>query len=244
MIQGKQVGQNRTKPDSRSKDSRDTLDDFVLKGLQETYASYMAYAPEASYEQRLMLCIVAIWIENPFFGYRRITEYVKDVLPGATVKKIRTMMRNAGIMAMTPKPNLSTPGKGHQKFPYLLRGLKIDHPNHVWTTDFTYLKLPGGMMYLVAILDVYSRKILTWRLSNTMDVAFCKECLVEAVDRYGKPEIFNSDQGSQFTSDEFVDLVVEKYKIRFSMDGVGRALDNIWSERVCNEQYPIMLCNG
>ena len=77
-----------------------------------------------------------------------------------------------------------------------------------------------------------------------MDVAFCKECLVEAVDRYGKPEIFNSDQGSQFTSDEFVDLVVEKYKIRFSMDGVGRALDNIWSERVCNEQYPIMLCNG
>jgi hypothetical protein len=86
MIQSGQVGGNRTKPDSRSKDSRDTLDDFVLKGLQETYASYMAYAPEASYQQRLMLCIVAIWIENPFFGYRRITEYVKDVLPGATVK--------------------------------------------------------------------------------------------------------------------------------------------------------------
>lgn len=149
MIQGKQVGQNRTKPDSRSKDSRDTLDDFVLKGLQETYASYMTYARDASYQQRLMLCIVAVWIENPFFGYRRITEYVKDVLPGATVKQIRTMMRNAGIMAMTPKPNLSTPGKGHKKFPYLLRGLKIDHSNHVWTTDFTYLKLPGGMMYLV-----------------------------------------------------------------------------------------------
>lgn len=232
MIQGKQVGQNRTKPDSRSKDSRDTLDDFVLKGLQETYASYMTYARDASYQQRLMLCIVAVWIENPFFGYRRITEYVKDVLPGATVKQIRTMMRNAGIMAMTPKPNLSTPGKGHKKFPYLLRGLKIDHPNHVWTTDFTYLKLPGGMMYLVAILDVYSRKILTWRLSNTMDVTFCKECLAEAVDRYGKPKIFNSDQGSQFTSDEFVELVVKKYKIRFSMDGIGRALDNIWSERV------------
>lgn len=231
MIQGNQVGDNRTKPDSRRKGSRDTLDDFVLKDLQATYAAYIAYAPDASYHQRLMLCIVAVWIKNPFFGYRRITEYVKDVLRGATVKQIRTMMRNAGMRAMTPRPNLSAPRKGHKKFPYLLRGLRIDHPNHVWSTDMTYLKLPHGMMYLVAIMDVYSRKILTWKLSNTMDVSFCKECLVEAIDRYGKPEIFNSDQGSQFTSDEFIDLVVKKYKIRFSMDGVGRALDNIWSER-------------
>lgn len=143
MIQGGQVGDNRTKPDSRRKDSRDTLDDFVLKDLQATYAAYMAYAPESSYLQRLMLCIVAVWIKSPFFGYRRITEYVKDVLPGATVKQIRTMMRNAGIMARTPKPNLSAPRKEHQKFSYLLRGLKIDHPNHVWSTVFTYLRLPA-----------------------------------------------------------------------------------------------------
>lgn len=231
MIQKEQVGDNRTKPDSRGKDNRDSLEDFVLKDLQATYAAFIAYAPEASYAQRLMLCIVAVWIKNPFFGYRRITEYVKDVLPGASLKQIRTMMRNAGLKAMTPKPNLSAPRKGNHTFPYLLKGMEINRPNQVWSTDITYLKLPQGMMYLVAIMDVYSRKILTWRLSNTMDTSFCKACLIEAVERYGAPEILNSDQGSQFTSDEFVTLVKDTFNIKFSMNGVGRAKDNIWTER-------------
>lgn len=230
MIQKEQVGDNRTKPDSRGKDNRDSLEDFVLKDLQATYAAFIAYAPAASYAQRLMLCIVAVWIKNPFFGYRRITEYVKDVLPGASLKQIRTMMRNAGLKAMTPKPNLSAPRKGNHTFPYLLKGMEINRPNQVWT-DITYLKLPQGMMYLVAIMDVYSRKILTWRLSNTMDTSFCKACLIEAVERYGAPEILNSDQGSQFTSDEFVALVKDTFNIKFSMNGVGRAKDNIWTER-------------
>lgn len=229
MIQRQQIGDNRMKKDLRT--DRDSLDDQVLKDLSDTYAAYIAYAPEASYYQRLMLCIVAVWAKSPFFGYRRITEYVKEVLKGATVKQIRTLMRNAGLMAMTPRPNLSAPRKGNHKFPYLLRGLKIDHANHVWSTDITYLKMPKGMMYLVAIMDIYSRKILSWRLNNTMDVSFCLICLQEAVDRYGKPEILNSDQGSQFTSDEFVNLVKEKYGIQFSMDGVGQAKDNIWTER-------------
>lgn len=231
MIQKEQVGDNRTKPDSRGKDNRDSLEDFVLKDLQATYAAFIAYAPAASYAQRLMLCIVAVWIKNPFFGYRRITEYVKDVLPGASLKQIRTMMRNAGLKAMTPKPNLSAPRKGNHTFPYLLKGMEINRPNQVWSTDITYLKLPQGMMYLVAIMDVYSRKILTWRLSNTMDTSFCKACLIEAVERYGAPEILNSDQGSQFTSDEFVTLVKDTFNIKFSMNGVGRAKDNIWTER-------------
>lgn len=231
MIQKEQVGDNRTKPDSRGKDNRDSLEDFVLKDLQATYAAFIAYAPAASYAQRLMLCIVAVWIKNPFFGYRRITEYVKDVLPGASLKQIRTMMRNAGLKAMTPKPNLSAPRKGNHTFPYLLKGMEINRPNQVWSTDITYLKLPQGMMYLVAIMDVYSRKILTWRLSNTMDTSFCKACLIEAVERYGAPEILNSDQGSQFTSDEFVALVKDTFNIKFSMNGVGRAKDNIWTER-------------
>ena len=231
MIQKVQVGDNRTKPDCRGKDNRDSLEDFVLKDLQATYAAFIAYAPAASYAQRLMLCIVAVWIKNPFFGYRRITEYVKDVLPGASLKQIRTMMRNAGLKAMTPKPNLSAPRKGNHTFPYLLKGMEINRPNQVWSTDITYLKLPQGMMYLVAIMDVYSRKILTWRLSNTMDTSFCKACLIEAVERYGAPEILNSDQGSQFTSDEFVALVKDTFNIKFSMNGVGRAKDNIWTER-------------
>lgn len=229
MIQKQQIGTNRMKKDLRT--NKDSLDDQVLKDLCDTYAAYSIYVKEASYYQRLMLCIVAVWVKNPFFGYRRITEYVQDVLEGTTLKQVRTLMRNAGLMAIIPRPNLSAPRKGNHKFPYLLRGLKIDHINQVWSVDVTYLKMPKGMMYLVAVMDIYSRKILSWRLSNTMDVSFCLTCLQEAVEQYGKPEILNSDQGSQFTSNEFVNLVKKKYKILFSMDGVGRAKDNIWTER-------------
>lgn len=140
-------------------------------------------------------------------------------------------MREMGIQAIYPKPNLSKPAPGHKIYPYLLRGLVVDHANQVWATDITYIKLSVGFMYLVAIIDLYSRKVLSWRLSNTLDVSFCIEALNEAVARYGVPEIFNNDQGSQFTSNDFTGLL-EKHGIRISMDGKGRAKDNIYVERL------------
>jgi putative transposase len=140
-------------------------------------------------------------------------------------------MREMGIQAIYPKPNLSKPAPGHKIYPYLLRGLVVDRPNQVWATDITYIKLSVGFMYLVAILDLYSRKVLSWRLSNTLDVSFCIEALNDAITHYGVPEIFNSDQGSQFTSNYFTGLL-EKLEIRISMDGKGRAKDNIYVERL------------
>jgi putative transposase len=140
-------------------------------------------------------------------------------------------MQDMGIQAIYPKPNLSKSAANHKKYPYLLKGLKIDHPNQVWATDITYLKLSGGFVYLVAIIDLFSRKILTWKISNTLDISFCLDAIDEAFEKYGKPEIFNSDQGSQFTSIEFTGRLENKH-IKISMDGKGRALDNIYIERL------------
>jgi len=131
---------------------------------------------------------------------------------------------------MYPGKRTTIPVKHHKKYPYLLHGKKICFPNQVWSTDITYIRLSGGYVYLVAVIDWYSRKILSWRLSNTMDATFCIEAVQEAIDQYGVPSIFNSDQGCQFTSDDFVSLL-ESYGIRISMDGVNRALDNIYIER-------------
>ena len=139
-------------------------------------------------------------------------------------------MREMGIKAVVPKRCLSKPGKKYKKYPYLLRNLNIKHPNHVWASDITYVNLPGGIVYVVAIIDLYSRKILSWNVSNTMDTSFVMEALMQAMMRYGSPEIFNTDQGSQFTSNEFTSLL-EGEMVRISMDGKGRALDNIYIER-------------
>jgi len=139
-------------------------------------------------------------------------------------------MRLIGIQAIYPKKNLSRPEAGHQKFPYLLKGLEINRPDQVWATDITYIRLVNGFIYLVAIMDWYSRYVISWRLSNTMDTRFCIEALQEALTK-GCPEIFNSDQGSQFTSDDFVNVIKGK-NIRISMDGRGRAFDNIMIERL------------
>lgn len=140
-------------------------------------------------------------------------------------------MKKLGLRAVTRKRNTSKPNKKHKKYPYLLRGLRITRPNQVWATDITYVHLSGGHVYLVAVIDLYSRKVLSWRLSNTMTTKFCIEAVEEAIERYGIPDIFNSDQGSQFTSEDFTDLL-EKHNIRISMDGKGRALDNIFVERL------------
>jgi putative transposase len=140
-------------------------------------------------------------------------------------------MRESNICAIYPGPNLSKARQNHKKYPYLLRDLRIVRPNQVWQMDISYIKLPTGIAYLVAVLDVYSRKVLAWNISNTMDASFCLFCFMQAVFKYGLPEIVNTDQGSQFTSEEFTEYL-EKNRVSISMDGKGRALDNIFIERL------------
>jgi putative transposase len=140
-------------------------------------------------------------------------------------------MKQLGLVGMAPGPNTSKPHPQHKIYPYLLREVDIIRPNQVWSTDITYIRLPRGFVYLVAIIDWYSRKVLSWRLSNTMDAGFCVDCLEEAIKTYGRPMIFNSDQGSQFTSDAFTEVLIQN-GIAISMDGRGRALDNIFVERL------------
>jgi len=171
------------------------------------------------------------YIMHPFYGYRRIANALNCRGTETSGKQVRVLMDKMGLKAISPKPNLSKPGKGHKVYPYLLRGLEITHPNHVWASDITYVKLGGSFGYLVAILDLFSRKVLTWRTSNTLDAGFCVEALKEAIHSYGVPEIFNTDQGCQFTSQDFTSELAG-HKIKISMDGKGRALDNVYVERL------------
>ena len=140
-------------------------------------------------------------------------------------------MKELGLKAIYPEPKTSQPNKEHKKYPYLLRSLEITHINQVWASDITYIKYRGSFMYLVAIIDIYTRKVLSWRLSNTIDSHFCCECLREAISFFGVPEIFNTDQGSQFTCSEFIEIL-NAHNIQISMDGKGRALDNVYIERI------------
>lgn len=171
------------------------------------------------------------FIKHPFYGYRKITQALKKKNYRINRKRVYRLMREMGIQAIYPKPNLSKPCPEHKKYPYLLRGVDIEYPNQVWATDITYLKLEGGFIYLAAIIDLYSRKVLSWEISNTLDTDFCINILEDAIEKYGKPEIFNSDQGSQFTSNNFTEKLIEN-KIKISMDGKGRAIDNIYIERL------------
>jgi putative transposase len=164
-------------------------------------------------------------MESPFFGSRRMA-----VTLNVNRKRMQRLMRLAGIEALYPKPRLSSPAPGHRIYPYLLRDVKIDRPNHVWSTDITYVPMRGGFLYLVAVMDWFSRYVLSWELSNTLETSFCLAALDEAF-RMGKPEIFNSDQGSQFTSTEFV-AALQKRGVLISMDGRGRCLDNVFIERL------------
>lgn len=139
-------------------------------------------------------------------------------------------MKEMNIKGLTPKRNLSKPKPGAQKFPYLLKEVQVQRPNQVWSTDITYIKTPGGFMYLTSIIDVYSRKVLSWELSNTMSKDFCISCFKKAVKDFGTPEIINTDQGSQYTSKEFIQEILSSGAL-LSMDGKGRCLDNVWVER-------------
>jgi len=171
------------------------------------------------------------YTRHPFFGSRRMRKYLCDCGYVVNRKRVQRLMQTLGLVGMAPGPNTSKPHPQHKIYPYLLRGVDIIRPNQVWSTDITYIRLPLGFVYLVAIIDWYSRKVLSWRLSNTMDAGFCVDCLEEAIKAYGVPEIFNSDQGSQFTSDAFTGVLLIK-GVSISMDGRGRALDNIFVERL------------
>jgi putative transposase len=167
----------------------------------------------------------------PFLGSRRITVLLQGEGHAIGRKRVQRLMRTMGLAALGPKPRTSTPAPGHKVFPYLLRGLKIERANQVWCADITYIPLGRGFLYLVAIMDWASRAVLAWRLSNTMDVSFCLAALDEALARFGRPEIFNTDQGSQFTSLAFTGALAAA-GIRISMDGRGRWLDNVFIERL------------
>jgi putative transposase len=167
----------------------------------------------------------------PFYGYRKISLELLPSNPAMTRKRVRRLMKRFGLRAIFAKRNLSKARIGHKIYPYLLAGKQIRYPNQVWASDITYIKVNGSFIYLVVILDLFSRKVLSWRISNTLSSDFCIQALEEALDVYGVPAIFNTDQGSQFTSDAFI-KILEDNNIRISMDGKGRALDNIYVERL------------
>ena len=179
----------------------------------------------------LILLIDEIHLKYPFMGSRSIRDQLQDMGHKVGRDHVRTLMRKMGISAMYRKPRLSKPHPDHKVYPYLLRGLEITRANQVWATDITYIPMARGFCYLVAIMDWASRKVLAWRLSNTLDASFCVEALEEAIVKYGKPDIFNTDQGSQFTSDDFIGVLIGN-EIKISMDGKGRWLDNVYVERL------------
>jgi|TARA_B100001964_G_C14156654_1_gene564637 putative transposase len=192
---------------------------------------YYPPRPVSAEDLRLMRRIDEMYLQRPFYGSRRIRDWLQD--EGITVnrKRVQRLMRQMGLVAIYPKARTSKPGKGHKIYPYLLRNLSIDRPNQVWATDVTYIPMAKGFVYLVAIMDWYSRKVLSWCLSNTMDTEPCVAALEEAISRYGSPEIFNTDQGSVFTSEDFTG-VLKQAGVDISMDGKGRWMDNVFVERL------------
>jgi putative transposase len=187
-------------------------------------------ATETEENLALMRRIDEQYLATPFFGSRRMAVHLS--LPDAPVnrKRVQRLMQTMGIEAIYPKKRTTIPGLGHKVYPYLLRNLNVDRPNKVWCTDITYIPLRRGFMYLVAVMDWYSRFVLSWSLSNSLDASFCVTALEEAFE-LGRPEIFNSDQGAQFTCENFRNCLEEK-SISISMDGRGRALDNVFIERL------------
>ena len=179
----------------------------------------------------LMRRIDELFTAWPFLGSRRMAAMLRADGYGINRKHVQRLMRRMGIAALGPKPRTTKPAPGHKIFPYLLHGLAIDRPNQVWATDITYVPIGRGFLYLVAVIDWASRAVLAWRLSNTMDVSFCISALEEALARFGKPQIFNTDQGSQFTSAAFTGKLAAA-GIRISMDGRGRWMDNVFIERL------------
>jgi len=195
--------------------------------------SNLYYRPRGENAENLkfMKIIDKQFLETPWYGSRQMARHMQRLGHKCGRHRVRRLMRLMRLVPIYQTPNTSKKHPQHKIYPYLLRGLKIDRPNQVWCTDITYIPMRRGFLYLVAIMDWASRKVLAWRLSNTMEAEFCVEALKDALAKYGPPEIFNSDQGSQFTSDDFTQ-VLEDAKVKISMDGRGRWIDNRMIERL------------
>jgi putative transposase len=200
-----------------------------LLGLSRS-SFYYQPAEESPENLELMKLIDRQYTARPYFGSRRMEVWLGGQGHLVNRKRVQRLMRLMGLEAIYPKPNLSAPAVGHKVFPYLLRDVAIERPDQVWSTDITYIHMPCGFMYLAAIIDWYSRYVLAWRLSNTLDGSFCQEMLEEALGR-GKPEVFNTDQGVQFTAAAWTSRLLSA-GVAVSMDGKGRYLDNIFVERL------------
>jgi putative transposase len=200
-----------------------------LLGLARSSFYYEA-AVETAENLTLMRLIDRRYTDRPFYGSRKMTTWLQGEGHGVNRKRVQRLMRLMGLEAVYPRPKLSAPGQGHKVFPYLLRGVTIGRVGQVWSTDITYVPLASGFMYLAAVIDWFSRYVVAWRLSNTLDGSFCLELLDEALAQ-GRPEVFNTDQGVQFTAEAFTGRL-EAAGVKVSMDGKGRCLDNVFVERL------------
>ena len=201
----------------------------LLNINRSTY--YYKKRPIKPIDLKLMQLIDKQYLKTPTWGSRSMRNHLRRLGYKVNRKRVQRLMRLMGLEAIYPKRKTSRRHPAHKVYPYLLRNLKIDRPNQVWAADITYVPMSRGFMYLVAVMDWNSRKVLSWRLSNTLDTDFCVEALQEAIDRFGTPEIFNTDQGAQFTSNAFTN-VLKHHDIKISMDGRGRVQDNIFIERL------------
>jgi putative transposase len=194
-------------------------------------AVYRQRAEVSAEDLAIMALIDRQYLARPYYGSRRMAAWLATQGHIVNRKRVQRLMRLLGLVAIYQRPNTSKPAAAHQIYPYLLGGLAIERANQVWCSDVTYIPMAKGFLYLVVIMDWASRAVLTWRLSNTLGADFCVEALEEALSRYGRPEIFNTDQGSQFTSDDFTGTL-RQHEITISMDGKGRCMDNIFVERL------------
>ena len=201
----------------------------LLKLNRSTF--YYKKRPIKSMDLKLMKLIDEQYLKIPSWGSRSMRNHLRRLGYKVNRKRVQRLMRIMGLEAIYPKPKTSRPHPGHKVYPYLLRGVTIDRPNQVWAADITYIPMSRGFMYLVAVMDWHSRKILSWRLSNTLEADFCVEAVEDAISQHGTPEVFNTDQGAQFTSQAFTNLLKD-HDIKISMDGRGRVLDNIFIERL------------
>jgi putative transposase len=202
-----------------------------LVGVCRSTLYYKPISQESDLNLQIMQELDKQYMKTPFYGKRRMTTHLNMSGYNVNIKRTSRLMHQMGLKALYPKTNTSVPDKEHEKYPYLLKDLDITHSNHVWATDITYVPMRKGFMYLMAIVDLYSRKVLHWSVSNTMEAEWCAEVLNQTISMYGTPEIFNSDQGSQFTSNIFTKTLKDN-EIKISMDGKGRATDNIFVERL------------
>lgn len=200
-----------------------------LIGLPRSSYYYTA-CPVSEFHLAVMHAMDRLYTDHPHYGKRSMSANLKNIGLDVGVDLASSLMKKMRIEAIYRKPNLSKPNEAHKIYPYLLRGVKIERVNQVWSTDITYIPMRNGFMYLTAVIDWYSRYVLAWRLSNSLDGLFCREVLLDALKR-GKPEIFNTDQGTQYTCLKFIEMLLH-YGIQISMDGKGRAIDNVYIERL------------